>query len=215
MGQIVPEAIERYLASLNPHEDDILKRVADEGHRLGLPIIDAEVGLLLQLLAVAIGARRILEIGTANAYSAIWMARALPSDGMLLTIEIDRSRAEIARRNFEGAGLARRATVMVGDAARLIHKVTGPFDLIFNDGDKLQYGLLLDRLVEIVRAGGLLVTDNVLWDGEVAPGFAKMPRRPADVTRAIAAYNARLANDPRLLTSFVPLRDGLAVALKR
>ena len=90
-----------------------------------------------------------------------------------------------------------------------------PFDLIFNDGDKQQYEPLLDRLVTLLRPGGVLVTDNVLWDGEVVPGLVTPPQRdPAD-TAAIAAYNHRLAADDRLATSFVPLRDGLAVSVRR
>jgi len=214
MGQIVPDAVEGYLALLNTARDGVLDRVADEGRALDLPIIDAEVGVLLQLLATAIGARRILEIGTATGYSAIWMGRALPADGLLLTIERKADRAERARRNFERAGLHDRVDVMVGDAARLVYKVSGPFDLIFNDGDKDQYDPLLDRLVDLLRPGGLLVTDNVLWSGEVVPGFVARPSRPTETTAAIAAFNARLVADPRLLTAIVPLRDGLAISVK-
>ena len=124
MGQIVPEPIERYLASLNRLRDPILDRVAQEGLGLDLPIIDAEVGAFLQALTKAIGANRVLEIGTANGYSGIWLARALPPDGMLITIEIDPARAVTARSNFDRAKLSDRTTVMVGDAARLVHSAT-------------------------------------------------------------------------------------------
>ncbi len=103
---------------------------------------------------------------------------------------------------------------MVGDAARMVHKVAGPFDLIFNDGDKRQYEPLLDRLVTLLRPGGVLLTDNVLWDGEVVPGLVTPPRRPAEETAAITAYNQRLAVDPRLVTSFLPIRDGVAMSVK-
>ena len=104
---------------------------------------------------------------------------------------------------------------MVGDAQRLLAKVAGPFDLIFQDGDKRLYGPMLDRLVDLLRPGGLLVTDNVLWDGEVVPGFVKEPRRDAGDTRAIVEYNERLNRHPGLLTSIVPLRDGVAISVKR
>ena len=98
---------------------------------------------------------------------------------MLLTMEMDPERAREARENFARAGLADRVNVMVGDAQRMIAKVVGPFDLIFQDGDKQLYVPMLDRLVELLRPGGLLVTDNVLWDGEVVPGFVRRRRRNA------------------------------------
>ena len=121
----------------------------------------------------------------------------------------------MARRNFEESGLADRVDVIVGDAARMVYKVAGPFDLIFNDGDKRQYGPLLDRLVSLLRPGGVLVTDNVLWNGEVVPGLVTPPRQAPDDTAAIAEYNRRLAADERLVTSFLPVRDGLAVSVRR
>ena len=97
----------------------------------------------------------------------------------------------------------------------MLAKVSGPFDLIFQDGDKKMYAPMLDRLVDLLRPGGLLVTDNVLWDGEVVPGFAKEPHHNADDTRAIVEYNQRLSTHPGLVTSIVPLRDGVAVSVKR
>ncbi len=212
--QIVAPAIEGYLASLDDG-DPQLERVAAEGEALGLPIVNAAVGRFLEALVVATGTRRVLEIGTANGYSALWLARSLPADGQILTLEIDPQRAAIARRHFEEAGLADRVDVIVGDSARMVHKVAGPFDLIFNDGDKRQYGPLLDRLASLLRPGGVLITDNVLWDGEVVPGLVTPPRREPDDTAAIAAYNKRLAADERLVTSFLPIRDGLAVSVRR
>ena len=210
---IVAPEIERYLASLDS-VDPLLARVAVEGAELDLPIIDTAVGRFLEAIVLATGARQILEIGTANGYSALWLARSLPADGQLLSIEIDPGRAAIARGHFEEAGLASRVNVMVGDAARMPYKVAGPFDLIFNDGDKRHYGPLLDRLVALLRPGGVLITDNVLWDGEVVPGLVAPPVRAVDETAAIAAYNERLAADPRLVTSFLPVRDGLAMSVK-
>jgi predicted O-methyltransferase YrrM len=93
--------------------------------------------------------------------------------------------------------------------------VSGPFDLIFQDGSKKLYTPLLDRLVALLRPGGLLVTDNVLWSGEVVPGFHKTPSKNPDETRAIIEYNERVAAHPQLLTSVVPLRDGVSISVKR
>ena len=215
MGQIVPDAIERYLSSLNRSADGLLQAIAREGEQADLPLIDAEVGALLRVLALAVGATRILEIGTATGYSGIWLAGALPAGGMLLTMESDAERAEIARQNFARAGLSDRVSVIVGDARRTLAKVSGPFDLIFQDGDKPLYVRLLDRLVELLRPGGLLVTDNVLWAGEVVPGFVRSPLRNLDDTQAIADYNDRLNAHPRLTTATIPLRDGVAITVKR
>ena len=214
MGQIVADSIERYLASLNRARTAVLDDLAADGASRGLPLIDAEVGALLRVLASTAGASRILEIGTAIGYSGIWLATALPPDGMLITMEVDEGRAEEARRNFSRAGLASRVTVIVGDAQLKIAKVSGPFDLIFLDTDKQLYVPLLDRLVSLLRPGGVLVADNVLWDGEVVPGFRATPMRDPQDTRAVAAFNERIAAHPQLVTSIVPLRDGVSISVK-
>jgi predicted O-methyltransferase YrrM len=215
MGQIVPDAVERYLAGLNRSKDSVLEEIARAGEQRDLPLVDAEVGALLRVLATAIAAKRILEIGTAIGYSGIWLAGALPPDGSLFTMEMDPERAREARENFTRAGVAERVSVIVGDAQRMIAKVAGPFDLIFQDGSKQLYTPLLDRLVTLLRPGGLLITDNVLWDGEVVPGFLPAPKRDAADTRAIAEYNERVASHPELTTAIVPLRDGVSISVKK
>ena len=215
MGLIVPDAIEQYLAGLNRGGDAVLDEIARGNQTRGLPLVDAEVGALLRVLATAAAATRILEIGTAIGYSGIWLAGALPPGGMLLTMEMSEERAGEARANFARAGLADRTSVIVGDAQLKIAKVSGPFDLIFQDGSKQLYEPLLDRLVGLLRPGGLLVTDNVLWNGEVVPGFAGTPTQPPEDTRAITAYNERLASHPDLITAVVPLRDGVSISVKR
>jgi predicted O-methyltransferase YrrM len=215
MGQIVPDAVERYLEGLNHLTDPILREIQRDGKEKGLPLVDAEVGALLRVLASSIAAARILEIGTAIGYSGIWLAGALPADGMLLTMEVDQERARIARQNFARAGLAAHIDVIVGDAQRMLGKVAGPFDLIFQDGDKHQYNPMLDRLIELLRPGGLLITDNVLWSGEVVPGFKPASPRGVDARQAISEYNERISRDPRLMTAIVPLRDGVAISVKR
>jgi predicted O-methyltransferase YrrM len=215
MGQIVPDAVEQYLSSLNHLPDSVLREIARDGERQDLPLVDAEVGGLLRVLATSLSASRILEIGTAIGYSGIWLAGALPTNGMLLTMEMDPERATTARGNFARAGLADRVSVMVGDAQRMLAKVAGPFDLIFQDGDKRLYVPMLDRLVDLLRPGGLLVTDNVLWDGEVVPGFVSHPKRDAADRQAIADYNERLNAHPRLMTATVPLRDGVSISVRQ
>jgi predicted O-methyltransferase YrrM len=214
MGAIVPGPVERYLAKLNRGSSAVLDEIAHANESRGLPLVDAEVGALLRVLATAVGAKQILEIGTAIGYSGIWLAGALPPGGMLFTIDINEGRAKEARENFARAGLGDRVSVLVGDAKLKLAKVAGPFDLIFQDGDKLQYSPLLDRLVALLRPGGLLVTDNVLWDGEVVPDFVTNPQKNRDDTKAIAEYNERVAAHPELRTSVIPLRDGVSISVK-
>jgi len=214
MGRIVPDLVEQYLSRLNRQSDTVLDAVAAAGAARGLPLIDAEVGALLRVLAGAVGAARMLEIGTAIGYSTIWLAGALPASGTLVTMEMDAERAREAREHIAAAGLSDRVMVMVGDARLMLAKVAGPFDLIFQDGDKQLYNPMLDRLVDLLRPGGLLITDNVLWDGEVVPGFIPSPARRAEDTRAIAGYNERVNAHPALRASTVPLRDGVSIAVK-
>ena len=212
---IVPAPVHDYVSSFArlPHAE--LAVIRDEGSRQGIPIVDPQSGALLHALVKASRAQRALEIGTAVGYSGLWIATALPADGMLITLERDRARAETARAHFAAAGVADRVTVMVGDASQYLHKVAGPFDLIFQDGEKASYTPLLDRLVTLLRPGGVLVTDNVLWSGEVIPGYVDPPQRGAADTAAIAAYNQTLAGDPRLFTTFLPIGDGVALSVKR
>lgn len=214
MRQVVAPPVLAYLDRHHPPLEPVLEAIRAEGLAAGLPLVDAATARLLRGLVVATGARRVLEIGTAIGYSAACMALALPDDGTLLTMEADAGRAATARQNFVRAGVDRKVNVIVGDAARFLHKVAGPFDLIFQDGSKQLYEPLLDRLVGHLRPGGVLVTDNVLWHGEVVEGFVDPPERDAADTAAIRRYNDRLAADPRLLTTLLPVGDGVALSVK-
>src|SRR5690606_23645107 len=120
---------------------------------------------------------------------------------------------ETARRNLARAGVGHRVHVIVGDAERFLHKVAGPFDLEFQDGAKQQYELLLDPIVERMRPGGVLVSDNVLWQGEAVPGCVAEPRRPVADAEAIRRYNRRIAEHPALFTTLLPVGDGVALSL--
>jgi predicted O-methyltransferase YrrM len=214
MRQVVPTSVGHYLEGLHGPVNPLLDAIRGEGLAAALPLVEPDTARLLRSLVIATGASKVLEIGTAIGYSALWMAQVLPEGGQLISLEIDQSRAATARANFERAGLANTISVIVGDASRFLHKVAGPFDLIFQDGDKQLYEPLLDRLVDHLRPGGVLVTDNVLWDGEVVEGFATTTRHDEASTAAIRAYNRRLAADTRLLTTFLPTGDGVAISVK-
>jgi caffeoyl-CoA O-methyltransferase len=215
MPQFVHEAVAGYLAALNAEEDQVLADVRARSESDGVPAISQDTGWLLRVLAVSSAPRRILEIGTGYGCSGIQLARALAPEGMLFTIERDPARAATARQHFEGAGLASRVSVMVGEAARLVHKVAGPFDLILQDGPKDQYEPMLDRLIGLLRPRGVLVSDNILWQGDVIPGFRPEPAHTAESSAVIARYSRRLAADPRLATMFLSVGDGVAVSVRR
>ena len=215
MSAITPDAVLEYLATLRRPPHPQLDVIAAEGLSAGLPIVEPQTGALLHAFTRAIGATRVLEIGTAIGYSGTWIATALPENGSLISLERDAGRAARAREHFSAAGLAAKITVIVGDASRYLHKVGGPFDLIFQDGDKARYEPMRPRLVDLLRPGGALITDNVLWSGEVIPGYSASPKHNPEDTAAIAAYNENLAADPRLYTIFLPVGDGAAISIKR
>ena len=205
---IVYEEIDEYIDGLANRGDAALKTVERQGEAEGWPIVGAAEGSFLHILARSIRAKRVLELGTAIGYSGTWLARALPDDGELVTIEHDPDTAVLARKNLEKTGVASKVKILVGDAQEILSDVRGPFDLIFNDIDKAGYPAVLEPCIERLRVGGLLVTDNVLWHGDVAR------KDRSTETQAIRAYNERLARDPRMLAVIVPLRDGVSVALK-
>ena len=232
---IVAPDVESYLASLTP-EDPLPTRAAAGKQAEPAPVAERIVGRFLETLVLTAGARRVLEIGAGTGRRTLRLARSLPEDGGLLSIEIDPGRAATARTRLADAGLGDRAHVIVGDPARMVHKVAGPFDVIVDAGDPRQRGPLLDRLAALLRPGGVLVTDRVLRAGlarspglrrdEGDEGRAPMQDRTmdeakaadgakaADEAEAVAACNRRIAEDPRFVTSFVPLGDGVAVSVK-
>ncbi len=198
-----------YIDALANRGGDTLTAVEDAGLADGWPIVGAAEGSFLHILAKSLGARRILELGTAIGYSGTWFARALPPGGELVTVEADPETAKIAEAHFVKTGVRDRVTILVGPAQEVLEDLAGPFDLIFVDVNKEGYPDVLEPCVRRLRVGGLLVTDNVLWHGAVAD--AKDRSRE---TAAIRRYNDRLAHDPRMLVSILPLRDGVSVATK-
>ena len=215
MPEFVHAAVRGYLAELSGPEDQLLAEVRARSKADGVPAVSPDTARLLHVLAASAAPGRILEIGTGYGCSGIQLARALAPGGMLFTIERDPARAAAARLHFERAGLSSRVSVMVGESARLVHKVAGPFDVIVQDGSKDQYEIVLDRLISLLRPRGVLVSDNILWQGDVVPGFRAEPAHPAGSTAIIARYSRRLAEDPRLVTAFLPVGDGVAVSVKR
>lgn len=211
--------VDEYITAQFGLHDDELEHALRVSQAAGLPGIQVSAahGKLLFLLVRAIGARRILEIGTLGGYSAIWLARALPPGGRLTTLEIDPHHAEVARSNLAAAGLAAVAEVVVGPAveslADLAEQGAGPFDLVFIDADKEGYPDYLDWSVRLIRAGGLIIADNVVRQGQVMDAD-----NPDARVRAIRRFNERLATDGRLTATILQTvgakgYDGLAIAV--
>src|SRR5579872_880040 len=193
-----------YAETLFPTDDPLLIKLPEEAQAEGLPPIHIpdEVGRLLQLLIVGSGAKSILELGTLFGYSSIWMARALPSDGSILTLEFAEKHAEVSRRNLQTAGLAEKVEVRVGAALDTLPSLAGStFDLIFIDADKINYPSYLDWAVQLSHPGTVIVADNTWRRGEVLDD--------ADENgRAMGEFNRKVASDPRLLSTIIPTRDG-------
>ena len=207
--------IDSYVEGLFAPPDPALEDALRRSRETGLPEINVSPngGKLLQLLVEISGARRVLEIGTLGGYSTIHLARALPVDGSLVSLEVDEHHAEVARENIAGAGLGDRVEVRVGDArvllARMVEDEEGPFDLTFIDADKASYPEYLEWSLRLSRPGSLILADNVIRGGSVL--------NPKDEpARATREFNEALANDHRLSALVLPLIrervDGLAIA---
>ena len=161
--------VDAYIEDRLVGEDEALSATIRESAAAGLPAIavSAAQGKLLHLLAMSIGAKRILEIGTLGGYSAVWMARALPADGKLVSLEIDPRNAEVASRNIARAGLSDKVEILVGPAISRLPALQGPFDVAFIDADKESNADYFDHAVRLSRPGGVIVVDNVVRNGAV------------------------------------------------
>lgn len=202
-----------YISGLFAREDELLASLREEADRTGLPPISvsADEGRLLQVLLTAIRARRVLEVGTLGGYSAIWMARALPEGGELLTIEIEPQHAEFARRYIERAGLADRVDIRIGRALDVLPSLDGErFDAVFIDADKEPMPNYFEWALRLLRPGGLLIADNTLWGGKVYDDAEQDEK-----TTAVREFNRRMATDPRILSILVPTHDGVAIGVVR
>ncbi|WIG60787.1 MAG: O-methyltransferase [Ktedonobacterales bacterium] len=211
----IDEALTRMFAP----EDEALVAALATGRDAGMPAIQISPlqGKMLQVLAAACGARKILEIGALAGYSGIWLARALPADGRLISLEVSEKHAAVARGSLARAGLSDRAEVRVGPASELLPALMAeaPFDLVFIDADKPGYPTYLDWALKLTRPGSIIVADNCIRGGA--------PLREAagddEGTAALGEYDRRVASDPYLLSIALPMdeggMDGFAISVVR
>ena len=212
-GTPLTDTIVDYMMELFGSEDELLAQLRREAEEAGIPPIEIapEQGSVLQVLIGAIGARKILEIGTLAGYSSIVMGRALPEEGHIDTLEIDPFHADFARERIAQAGLADRITVHTGIALDLLERDlrdAGPYDLLFIDADKPNYPRYVERALPLMRDGATVIGDNALAWGEVAD--AETDRE--DV-QGIRAFNRFVADHPHLKGCIVPSGDGMCMAV--
>ena len=202
--------VDDYLYSVLPKRDEVLTEMEGYASEHNIPIVGPAVARVLQQLALTLNAGTVFELGSAIGYSTIWWARAVGEKGRVIYTDGDPKNAERARRYFDRAGVSGRITLHTGDALEFLSEQKQEYDIIFNDVDKEDYPRVLRLVSPRLRKGGLFITDNVLWSGRVAE---KNPKETQ--TKAIIEFNRLLYNSEDFYTTILPIRDGLAVALKK
>ena len=213
MAGLVPEDIERYaLEHTTPVGERMEALAAETRATLEIPqmLSGAVEGRLLEMLVFASGAQRVLEFGTYSGYSALSMARALPPDGRIVTLEVSDEHAEFARRHIAASPYADRIEVVLGPALESVDRLDGPFDLVFIDADKGNYARYYEAALGKLAPTGLIVVDNTLWSGRVVD-----PDPDDDTTRALAEFNDMVVADERVVCVMLTIRDGVTLIRPR
>ena len=200
--------IAAYLERRVPKRPPVMVRMEAYAAKEDFPIVGPLVGRYLYQMATAIKARRVLELGSGFGYSAYWFSLAVGEEGKVTLTDTREENLRRAKKYFERARLKTKYNFMVGDALEIGRKMTRHFDIVFNDIDKEAYPDSIEVAAARLRRGGLFITDNLLWSGRVCDV------RPAASTRGVLEFTKRLYADSRFFTTIVPLRDGLAVALR-
>ena len=209
MDQLVPSDIEAYAEAHSMPESDICRVLRKETHRImEYPhmVVGPLEGAFLKMMTKLVGAKHVLEIGMFTGYSALCFAEALPADGTVMTCEVNEKSAELARRYIAKAPFGSKISIRMGLALDTMRTLTGPFDLIFIDADKVNYLNYYRRSLDLLAPNGVILIDNVLWSGEVL----KQPP-PDESTATIQELNRIIATDPDVTAVLVTIRDGVLV----
>ena len=213
---IADSRITDYILSLETGQGQLCDRIEQEALAARVPIIRRETAALLKTLVAAKAPRAILEIGTAVGYSALLMARVMPTDCRITTIEKYEKRIPVARENFRLAGEEERITLLEGDADEILERLKGSyFDFVFMDAAKGQYLAWLPKLMELMPPGALLVSDNVLQDGDIVQSRFAVVRRNRTIHARMREYLYELKHNIALETSILPVGDGVALSVRR
>ena len=212
---IVDERIVTFINSLDTENSKILEAIEREALASGVPIIRREMQSFLKVLLMLQKPMRILEVGTAVGFSALLMSEYAPAGCRITTIENYEKRIPIARENFRRAGKEHRITFLTGDAGEILPTLSGRYDMIFMDAAKGQYIHWLPEVVRLLAPGGILLSDNVLQEGELIESHYLVERRNRTIYKRMREYLYELKHHPQLLTSIVPLGDGISLSVKR
>ena len=212
---IVNEEVQQYIRSLLPIREEIFYEMEREAQENMVPIVEPEVGQLLYWLALTHRSLKVLEIGTAIGYSTLWLAKAvLPQGGHITTMEINAPRAEAARKYFKKAGVEEEVDLIFGDARELLFELSGHYDFIFLDAAKGKYIEFLEKCVELLNPGGILVAEDVFMRGMVITGQIDKRRNKTAVSR-LRTYLELVMSHESLETVILPLGDGVALSTKK
>ncbi len=211
---IVDDRVVTYIHSLESPESEIIETIEQEALETFVPIIRKETQSFLKVLLLMNKPMKILEVGAAVGFSSILMSEYMPEGGHITTIENYEKRIPIARENFRRAGKEDQITLLEGDALEIMKTLEGPYDMIFMDAAKAQYIRYLPEAIRILRPEGLLVSDNVLQEGEIVESRFAVERRNRTIHSRMREYLYELKHDERLQTSILPLGDGIALSYK-
>ena len=208
------ERLITYINSLENGDSAIVRQIAAEALATYVPIIRKETASLLKTLVAMKQPGKILEVGTAVGYSALLMAEHMPADCHITTIEKYEKRSPMARENFARAGMSERITLIEGDAAQVLKELEGPYDFIFMDAAKGQYIHFLDDVLRLLPVGGVLVSDNVLQDGDILESRFAVERRNRTIHSRMREYLYVLKHHEQLTTSIIPIGDGVTLSVR-
>ena len=212
---IVEERMVTYIRSLEVPESAVIEAIEQEALRDRVPIIRKEMQSFLKVLLMIKRPMRILEVGAAVGFSSILMSEYMPEGGHITTIENYDKRIPIARANFKRAGKEEQIDLIEGDALEVMHDLEGPYDLIFVDAAKGQYIHYLPEVMRLLGTDGVLVSDNVLQEGDIIESRFAVERRNRTIHSRMREYLYELKHHDQLQTSIIPLGDGVALSVKR
>jgi caffeoyl-CoA O-methyltransferase len=213
MKTLVAPEIEAYATAHSMPESDVARTLREETQRTmayAQMLVGPLEGAFLKMMAQLVGATRVLEIGMFTGYSALCFAEAIPDDGRVITCEIDESSAALGRKHFANSPHGKKIEIRLGPALETMRELSGPFDVVFIDADKVNYLNYYRRALDLLSPTGVILIDNVLWDGEV---LTQPP--PDEKAAAIQELNRTVAGDSRVTAVLVTIRDGVLVIRKK
>jgi len=205
---ILNPSVERYIADLSTHDDPVLKEMEALAAKMEFPIIGPLVGKFLYQITEISGAAKIFEMGSGFGYSALWFAKALPENGIIICTDKSDDNYKMARSYFNKAGIDMQIRYEVGESLEILRNKNEKFDIILNDIDKEQYPEVIELAEERLFKGGVLITDNVLWFGRVVSEDTSIS------TAGVKKFNKQMFSNKKFITTIMPIRDGISISLR-